>query len=117
MTVQSSDILALARRLRLPLHDEKATQIALARYFEDAGIPAAREVGLGDGDIVDFLTNGIAVELKIKGSPKAIYRQLERYARHECVREIVLLTSRSMTLPPRIGAKPAHVASLSVGWL
>jgi hypothetical protein len=81
-------------------------------------------VNLGDGDIVDFLVitevmplSGVAIEVKIKGSRRAIYRQIERYCRHDAVEEIVLATNVPMSLPATIGGKSAYVANLSRGWL
>lgn len=59
------------------------------------------------------MIGGVVVEVKLKGSPTAIYRQLERYAKHECVTAILLVTARSMTLPVQIFGKPAAVSSLS----
>lgn len=114
---QASQILALVRTLRLDLTNEKRTQVGLQEALERAGIVAQREVQLGDGDIVDFMVGNIAIEMKLKGQRRAILDQLERYARHGDVHEIILLTARCMTLPAHIGGKPAAVGSLSQGWL
>lgn len=108
---------AIIERNCLPLNDEKLTQAALANVFAFAGIEFEREVRLSDADIVDFMVGGIAVEVKIKGAKAAIYRQLERYAQHDCVASILLVSSRSMHLPALINGKPALVASLSRGWM
>ncbi|PMS08584.1 hypothetical protein C0Z17_29500, partial [Trinickia caryophylli] len=67
--------------------------------------------------IPDFLINGIAVEVKTRSPRKAIFRQLSRYAKHEEVRALILLTGTSMQLPPEINGKPALVVSLGEGWL
>lgn len=103
---------------RFPLTDEKQTQAQIADALTKAGIVFEREARLSESDIVDFLTeDGIAVEAKIKGQRRAIFRQLERYATHGNVRAIVLVTSVAMCLPEAIDGKPARVASLSQGWL
>lgn len=103
---------------KLSLTDEKQTQVHIAKVLDAGGVAFEREVRLSDRDIVDFMVDGsVAVEVKIKGQRKAIYRQLERYAAHNQVKAVVLVTSVAMTLPPEIGGKPATVASLSKGWL
>lgn len=109
----------IVRRGRFNLLDEKRqTQRQIAGALLAAGIPFQREVRLSEGDIVDFVVGeGIAVEVKIKGAKKAIYRQLERYASHDCVHRIVLLSAQAISLPATIGGKPASCMSLSMGWL
>lgn len=102
---------------RFPLTDEKETQAKMEEALIAAGIPFEREVRLSDEDTVDFMIDSVAVEVKLKGSPTAIYRQLERYARHDCVAAVLLVTARSMTLPPQIHGKRASVSSLSRAWL
>jgi hypothetical protein len=110
-------IKAIIERHRLPLTDEKVTQAAIANALELAGVLFEREVRLSDEDIVDFMIGPVAVEVKIKGAKAAIYRQLERYAQHDCVTAILLVSSRSMHLPALINGKPTLVASLSRGWM
>lgn len=102
---------------RCPLNDEKKTQVQLESIFQEAGHPVTREHHLSEKDIPDFMIAGVAVEVKIKGQRMAIYRQLERYAAHDDVQGIVLVTSVCMSLPSTICGKPARVASLSRGWL
>ena len=111
-------VVQLVQRRRLSLANEKQTQSDIADVFTVAGIPFEREVRLCEADIVDFMVaDTIAIEVKIKGQRKAIFRQLERYAGHDRVTHILLFTSVAMMLPGEIGGKPAHVASLSRGWL
>lgn len=111
------EIKDLIERHRVPLTDEKVTQAAIANALELAGVTFEREVRLSDADIVDFMAGSIAIEVKIKGAKAAIYRQLERYAEHDCVSSILLVSSRSMHLPTLINGKPTLVASLSRGWM
>jgi hypothetical protein len=107
---------SLARR-RLPLSNEQALQWAIAGAFDQDGIAYLREHRLSAADVVDFFCCGIVVEVKIKGSKIAIYRQCERYCRHEEVAGLVLATNLAMTLPPLIAGKPARIADLSRAWL
>lgn len=116
-----TDLATLTRLLqsnRFPLTDEKRTQSEIEATLLAAGIAFEREVRLSSKDIVDFMVEGgIAVEIKIKGQARSIYRQLMRYAEHPAVEQILLATSVSMHLPSTIEGKPAKVASLSQGWL
>ena len=102
---------------RFPLTDEKETQAKMEKALTAAGFEFEREVRLSEEDTVDFMIGGVVVEVKLKGSPTAIYRQLERYAKHERVTAVLLVTARSMTLPAQILGKPASVSSLSRAWL
>ena len=114
----SRQIVDVLTRNRLPLADEKALQAAMAAAFDRAGLPYAREVRLSDDDIVDFMVaERAAVEVKIKGARRSIYRQCERYCAHDRVSELVLATNVPMSLPATIGGKPASVALLGLGWL
>ena len=111
-------MISLVRRTRLPLHDEKSAQVALQAAFLADGIPHEREFSLSKADIVDFLIEGgIALEMKLKGSRSQILRQIERYAEHDQVQEIILLTGRCMHIPDEINGKRAVVVWMSGAWL
>lgn len=105
------------QRTRVPLHDEKATQAAIADALTSAGVAHEREVRLSDADIVDFMVGPVAIEVKIKGPRMDMFRQLERYAKHDQVRALVLATAKSIRLPDQINGKPAGVVSLGAAWL
>lgn len=103
---------------RFDLSNEKSTQAEIGKMFVTENIPFVAEYAFNSEDIVDFLVAGcIAVEVKIKGQRRSFYRQLERYAQHDIVSSIVLLTSVSMFLPDEINGKKSYVGSLSRGWL
>lgn len=122
--VLRAHILDLLIRHRLPLSDEKQLQAEMAKVFEVAKLSFRREVRLDARDIVDFMVDDllplaprIAIEVKIGGSRRAIFRQLERYAEHDAVGEIVLATNVPMNLPAEINGKPTAIAALGMGWL
>ena len=112
-----TDLVTLLSSIRAPLHDEKATQIFIANSLDAAGMSYEREVSLAAGGRVDFMVGAIAVEVKIKGNRSQIIRQLQRYAAHNSVSEIILLTARSIILPPLICGKPTITVSLSRAWI
>ena len=115
----ANEIVGLIRRHRLDLSNEKSTQQQLADIFKIHGVVFEREKMLDAEDIVDFLVQGgIAVEVKLHGAKKMdVFRQLKRYAAHDEVNELVLVTNLSMGLPPEIDGKPTYYASLGVAWL
>lgn len=116
-----NNILFHISQCRLNLTNEKTAQAELGQKLESLNIPFTREYRLSDADIVDFaipIDNGIlAVELKLKAPKRAIYRQLCRYALHEEVKFIVLMSATSMTLPDTIHDKPSAIISLGRAWL
>lgn len=112
-----SQLIRLLGSIRAPLEDEKETQRVIAEHLDAAGVGYRREVRLSEKDIVDFMIEGAAIEVKIKGSRANILRQLERYSAHADVKQLILLTSRSVLLPRVIGGKPACSVSLSRAWL
>lgn len=109
-------VAAVLRAFKFHYAREKELQDGIALAFEKSGVPFEREVKIGtEGEIIDFLVSGaIGVEVKIKGSPSAVARQLLGYARCLEIREIILLTGRARLgrLPPIISGKPLHVVAL-----
>lgn len=106
-----------AERTRITLTNEKEAQAELAQRFAEDGLSLLREFRLSSRDICDFFANGIAVEVKLKARKKSIFRQLERYASHEEVKGLLLVSATSMGLPATIAGKPVYMASLSTAWL
>lgn len=113
-----SEFIKLMRRTPLVLKDEKAVQEGIEVVLDSHGFDFKREVKLSQKDIVDFmLADGVAVEVKLQGQARAIFRQCERYCEHEQVKALVLVTAKTMGFPPEIKGKPAYFVSLSSGWL
>lgn len=111
-------VASVVRSSRLPLHDEKALQAALADRLNEAGIAHDRERHLSPVHVVDFLVDGVAVECKLRGASKrAIYRQVRRYADSDEVRAVLLVTNTAMGLPAEIKGCPTYVVSLGEAWL
>lgn len=102
---------------RWTLSDEKKLQIEIAAELNAAKIEFRREVHLGPRYIVDFMVRDIAIEVKIKGARRAIFRQLERYCAYDAVGSIILATNVPMGLPDTINGKPVSIAALGRGWL
>lgn len=94
------------------LHNsEKELQAALATVFEQDAAVYEREYHLGRQSIVDFMfPDGLAVEVKIKGSRNNLIRQLHRYAGFDEVTAILLITTKAtfLTMPDEISGKPIY---------
>lgn len=109
-------LLQLLRSKRFDLHNEKILQGQMEEAFKAKGIIFQREVTLSSGNIIDFMSGHTGIEVKIAGSPKAIYKQLERYAQHETVGEIILVTNKALALK-EVNHKPVHIVNLGLAWL
>lgn len=105
---------------RYNLSNEKAVQVGIddllvAAFGREA---VEREKVLGPFDRPDFVIGGVVVEVKVRGARKvAIWKQLKRYAGHEAVTALVLVTNLSMGLPADVDGKPAWYVSLGRAWL
>lgn len=95
------------------VHDEKRVQAEMEELFLEAKINHSREHQLKPNGIIDFMFDGIGVEVKVKGSVEAIYKQCVRYCEHDDVKALVLVTARSMGFPEEINGKPCYYFSLS----
>lgn len=107
----------LLSKYRFTLSHEKALQAEISALLTDNKIEHSREVKLSDRDCIDFLVGNTGMEVKLKGSAMAIYKQCERYCGYQRVGELILVTNRSMGLPKEINGKATYLLSLGKGWL
>ncbi|HXE05813.1 MAG TPA: hypothetical protein VN579_07495 [Bryobacteraceae bacterium] len=114
------DALEIRQRIckhRFRYTSEGQLQDALEKLFISLELVFEREVRLNAADRPDFMIGSIAVEVKTKGSRSAAIAQMQRYAEHDRVSEIILVTSRAVHLdmPAELRGKPVHVAHLLAG--
>ena len=120
MASTAESICAALQAGRFDLHDEKECQAQIEAWLSARlpGVVISREHRLSAGDIPDFLIGAVLIEVKMNGArPASIVRQLERYAAHGEVGEIILVTNRAVHMPARVGGKPVYVVSLGRAWL
>lgn len=109
---------ALAPR-RLRHGNEKELQDGIDAALVAVGCMFQREIHLSPTDRIDFIIGaappGLGVEVKIKGSLADLLRQLHRYAQHEELGGLLVVTSllRLTDLPRELVGKP--VRSLYIG--
>lgn len=111
------EIIKLLSPVRLPVQDEKETQSAIENVLLSNSVNFEREYKLDGKNIPDFFIDGIAIEVKIKGSARPIYKQCERYCQFENVKELLLITNRSMGFPKEINGKPCYILNIGKAWL
>lgn len=101
---------------RFNYQSEKELQEGVEQVLMQASIPFEREKILGGKfGTIDFLVDGhIGIEIKTKGSPSGVARQLIRYFECEEIGELILVTGRSRLgkLPPLILGKKLTVVTL-----
>jgi hypothetical protein len=104
----------LIRSHRFRYTDEDQLQAGITAVLEEAGLNPEREVRLGRRDRVDIMVGGIAIEVKIAGTAASAFMQLQRYAEHDEVEALVLVTSQYQRLPDKAGGKPLSTISLAL---
>ena len=104
-------IVTLLRRSRLRVGDEAALQLSIEEVLTAAGEGFEREHRLSAADRIDFLLGTVGLEAKTRCNKRVIYRQLERYAAHDAISALILVTGTAMGLPPSIGGKPVYLVS------
>ncbi len=112
-----TEIASFLKQFRFSFETEKELQRQIETKFQEYKICYDRECILSKGETPDFMIGDVCVEVKTKGGKVAIYKQMERYASHDRVKSLILVTNRSMGLPVAINNKPACQVSLGRAWL
>lgn len=92
-------------------------QTDLQAFFDDQGVDYAREKPLGPKDRPDFLSGGVAIEVKKRCGKKDIWLQMQRYAWHDSVEALILVTGTAVGMPEYINGKPVYVVSAGHAFL
>lgn len=119
MSKYLNTVIIALQQCKADLTNEKNTQRQLHQALTDKDLIFVREHRLDEKNIPDLFNseNGIAVEVKIKGDKKDIYKQLLRYSKFDAVKILILCTNKSLGLPALISSKPAYFIHLGKAWL
>ncbi len=112
-----NEIVEILSKHRFVLDNEKEAQYQIGLVMHGNDINTEREYRLDKKNIPDFFIDGLAIEVKIKGNAKSIYKQCERYCKFDQVKELLLITNRSMGFPKEINGKPCYYLNLGKAWL
>ena len=104
-------IAQLLKRTPMRTSSEKVMQEDIERALQRAGVDHKREFSLNAADRPDFFSDGIVIEAKVRCAKRVIYRQLDRYAKHDRVTAVILVSCTAMGLPEEIQGKPAYFVS------
>lgn len=110
--MNAAELALLIESRLLPSRTEERLQEAISDLLTLSSVEFIREARLSDQDRPDFLVGDVAIEVKISGGVSEVTRQLHRYAQHDCVKEILLVTSRMQLarVPSELSGKPVRVA-------
>jgi hypothetical protein len=86
-------LLTFFKSWQFSTHTESAMQDDIEAALKADAMEFEREVVLSSKDRIDFMVGGCGVECKVGGSKSDVLRQLSRYARHQKVESIVLVTT------------------------
>jgi hypothetical protein len=115
----STRVLAAVAAATFNAADEREMQDGIEQLLGRAGLEFAREHRLGPRDVLDFYVAPLlAIEVKTKGTLAALTRQIFRYAEHDAVSELMVITSRfrlGAQLPTSVLGKPCTVVVLAGG--
>lgn len=104
--------------LRIPLTDsEYRLHDLIAAALTDGGFSVCHEVSIAPRCRIDFLIDGVGIEVK-RGKPdkRRLREQCERYLMQEQVEALILVLDGAVTLPNIIAGKPVRVVGLNRLW-
>lgn len=102
-------ILARLRQFQFFYSTETDLQDAVEDALLGVNIACEREVRFNASDRIDVLAGDVGIEVKIKGSPASVLRQMRRYAELEGISELILVTTKHHhRLPAKLNGKVVH---------
>lgn len=106
------------KRLRIPLlESEYMLHDMIAAVLTDGGFCVAHEVRLGARCRIDFLVEGIGIEVKRgKVDKRSLRAQCERYLAFEEVEALLVVLDGAVMLPSTLQGKPVRVLGLNKLW-
>lgn len=109
----SAQIADLIGRAPFSFGRESELQENIAGLLTSHKVAFQREHSLSANDRIDFLVSGgLGIEVKIGGRRADLLRQVYRYAEHEAIAELLVVTS----LTRHIAGAPAAIRGKPVRW-
>lgn len=114
----ADEVLEALRAMRPPfaLYEADIHHLVGERLSE-CGLNCQHEVTIAKGCRIDYLVEGVGVEIK-KGKPNAsaLLLQLRRYAQSERIESLIVISWQSVRLPGKVDGKPVYSLTLSQLW-
>lgn len=116
VTIQ--DILTLLRKKRFALESEKMCQKQIFLALSNLKFVYLKpEEILDPKNIIDFLIDGIGIEVKLRAQKRALYNQCVRYCEFDQIKTFLLITNQTIGLPTQINGKDCYVLNIGKAWL
>ncbi len=111
-------VIAAIREIRAPVVTRETDLHALvAGAFEQANIPYAHEVMIAPRCRIDFLAQGIGIEIKrSRPNLRVLLSQATRYLASPRVEALLIVCERDPGMPDTLLGKPCRLVSLSALW-
>ena len=119
LDAKMNTIIAALQSIRLRRAGEEVSYIhpLVAEALDRAGLSYEHEVRIGQRIRLDFLLDGIVIEVKRRRpDPHRLLKQLEKYTDSDQVEGVVVVAERSVPVPPEINGKPIRFLSLDSLW-
>ena len=89
--ISTTDLTAILESYRFHFVTEKDLQDGIEKALKENGIDCQRETSISKASRPDFLVDGIAIEVKIKGQLSQLLRQIDRYAVQDDVKGVLVV--------------------------
>ncbi len=111
------EVIKVLERHRFILGSESTVQKQVAEALTEAAINFDREYRLDPHNRIDFMAGITGIEVKLKGSRRAILRQVTRYCDFAVLGNLILLSSVAMGMPQAINGRRIRIVSLGASWI
>jgi hypothetical protein len=113
--VTAEELAEKLRSFRFHYWSERVLQDGIEMCLKVLDLEYSREFRLGDRARIDFLVEGIGLEIKTAGSVDSVQRQLTRYAGFEAINGLVLVTNKLRhRFPSELDGKNLEVVYLTL---
>jgi hypothetical protein len=111
----AAELAEILRGYRFHYWKESVLQEGVEMCLKLQDLDYSREMRLGPRSRIDFLVEGVGLEIKTAGSADSVLRQLARYAGFDAIEGLVLVTNKLRhTFPSEIDGKPLEIVRLTL---